>query len=115
MLTRILALGNAIVVSGAIARGPYWHMLETCIFTPEFNAHMQVVFEAIAARMGLAHHRLFEVYADQIAWTLAVDYPDKQAEQDFLNVDPVVLGYKDQRAFAAASFRSFAPAYVPSI
>ena len=112
MLTRILALGNAIIVSGAVARGPYWHMLETCIFTPAFNPHMTAVFKAVAARMGLAHHRLFEIYANQIAWTISVDYPDKQAEQDFLHVDPTVLGYDDQRAFATASFRFFAPAYV---
>ncbi|VDB84870.1 unnamed protein product [Peniophora sp. CBMAI 1063] len=112
MLTRILALGNATVVSGAVARGPYWHMLETCIFTAEFNAHVSAVFKAIAMRMGLPHHRLFETYAGQIAWTIAVTYPDKQAEQDFLLVDPTVLGYKDQRAFATASFRPFAPAYI---
>src|ERR1700722_10595761 len=108
MLTRMLALGNIMVVSSAVRRGPYWHLLETCLHPSGtvYNRHIISILQGVAERMGLPSSTLFEIYASQIAYSI------RQAGHDFLRFPPHVLGYKDRRKLAENTFRAFTPTNV---
>ncbi|KAL0953735.1 hypothetical protein HGRIS_004926 [Hohenbuehelia grisea] len=104
MLTRILTLGNTMVVSSAVRRGAYWHLLETCLNSDTYNTHMETILTAVARRMGLASlAQLFEAYASQIAFSICL------AHYDFLRFPPHLLGYNDRKECARAAFRAFSP------
>lgn len=106
MLTRILTLGNIIISSSAIRRGPYWHIIEIPLFPGgmEFSPHIQTVLELAASSMGLASlSLLFEVYASQIAYSI------RQGQYDFFRIPPHLLGYETHLQCAIASFRPFTP------
>jgi ataxia telangiectasia mutated family protein len=108
MLTRILTLGNIVVASSAVRRGPYWHLLEICLHPSGklYHRHIVAVLFAVSERMGLAPSTLFEVYASQIAYSI------RQAGHDFLQFPPSLLGYKDRRQCAERNFRAFTPTNV---
>ncbi|EMD39153.1 hypothetical protein CERSUDRAFT_93196 [Gelatoporia subvermispora B] len=103
LLTRLLCLGNIVVVSSAIRRGPYWHLLETCLYKPAFTRHIESVLRGIGERLGLTSSQLFEVYASQIAFSLL------QSGLSFLQFPPHLLGYSAKRECAEATFRAFTP------
>ncbi|KAI0792158.1 hypothetical protein C8Q75DRAFT_805193 [Abortiporus biennis] len=104
MLTRLLCLGNIMVVSSAVRRGPYWHILETCLFTASYNLHVEAVLRGVAANLGLPNLALlFESYASQMAFSI------RQNHQDFLRLPPHLLGYRDRRECAEATFHAFTP------
>ncbi|CCL98610.1 uncharacterized protein FIBRA_00612 [Fibroporia radiculosa] len=104
MLTRLLCLGNIIIVSSAVRRGPYWHLLETCLHTPLYTKHIESVLTGAAGRLGLPHlSGLFEAYASQLAFSI------RQGGYDFLSFPAHLLGYQDKRQCAEASFRAFTP------
>ncbi|GLB41909.1 putative telomere-length maintenance and DNA damage repair [Lyophyllum shimeji] len=104
MLTRILSLGNVMVMGSAARRGAYWHLLETCLYTPVYAAHMEAVLRGVSERMGLTNFSsLFEAYASQLAYSI------RQSNADFLRFPPHLLGYKDRKECALANFRSFTP------
>ncbi|KAI0063978.1 hypothetical protein BV25DRAFT_1837166 [Artomyces pyxidatus] len=106
MLTRFLTLGSIMVVSSAVRRGPYWHMLETC-FHPAgacYATHIKAVFNGVSERMGLLKAAdLFEVYVEQVAYSIW------SAGLNFLGFPPSVIGYPTTKASAEAAFRAFAP------
>jgi ataxia telangiectasia mutated family protein len=108
MLTRILNLGNIMVVSSAVRRGPYWHILETSLHANGgvYNRHIVCVLREVSERMGLAPSTMFEVYASQIAYSI------RQAGHDFLRFPPHVLGYANRRECAENTFRAFTPTNV---
>ncbi|KAI0306020.1 hypothetical protein B0F90DRAFT_1695380 [Multifurca ochricompacta] len=100
MLTRFLTLGNIMVVSSAVRRGPYWHVLE-------YNSHILAVFRGVSDRLGLnGASQLFEVYISQIAYSIF------WAGLDFLRCPPEVLGYKDRKACAESALHAFSPIYI---
>ncbi|TFK51797.1 hypothetical protein OE88DRAFT_1658419 [Heliocybe sulcata] len=104
MLTRLLCLGNVMVVSSAVRRGAFWHLLEACLGTHMYNQHIKAILLAVSERMGLPHlSQLFEVYASQIAFSI------RQGELDVLRFPPHILGYADRRACAEATFSAFSP------
>ncbi|KZT27904.1 hypothetical protein NEOLEDRAFT_1059985 [Neolentinus lepideus HHB14362 ss-1] len=104
MLTRLLCLGNIMVVSSAVRRGSFWHLLETCLGTQLYNAHIKTILLTVSERMGLSDlSQLFEVYASQIAYSI------RQGEFDVLRFPPHLLGYADRRACADATFPAFSP------
>ncbi|THH15268.1 hypothetical protein EW146_g5182 [Bondarzewia mesenterica] len=105
MITRLLTLGNIMVVSSAIRRGPYWHLLEICHFTDKYSHHIEIIFNGVSERMGLSKPSgLFEVYVSQIAFSIF-----KADDMDFLRFPPSVLGYLDRKECAEAAFRAFTP------
>src|SRR5882724_9750454 len=70
MLTRFLHLGNAMVASSAVRRGPYWHLLEISLYESFYNPAVEAVVAAVADRLGLPDLRsLFEAYAPQLVKT----------------------------------------------
>lgn len=106
MLTRLLALGNILVVSAAVRRGAYWHMLETCIHTCSYSyaSHIEAILVAVSQRLGMSSLSvLSEAYASQLAFSL------RQLDADFLRFPPHLLGYQDRKQCAEATFRSFTP------
>ena len=107
MLTRFLALGNIMVVSSAVRRGPYWHILEASYHSDRYNPHIMAVFRGVSDRLGLSDpSKLFEVYVSQIAYSIFL------AGVDFLRCPPEVLGYKDRKASAEEALHAFAPVYI---
>ncbi|KAG5638353.1 hypothetical protein H0H81_000486 [Sphagnurus paluster] len=104
MLTRILSLGNTMVVGSHVRRGAYWHLLETCLHTSRYHLHIEVVLRGVSERMGLPGlSSLFEAYASQMAFSI------QQSGFDFLRFPPHILGYQERKECAAANFRSFTP------
>jgi ataxia telangiectasia mutated family protein len=109
MLTRMLTLGNVMVVSSAARRGPYWHLLETCLHVDgtHYQDHIAAILESVSQRMGLeSFSQLFEAYAFQIAYSI------RTGGLDFLRFPPRLLGYQDRKACAEAAFRAFTPANI---
>ena len=107
MLTRILALGNIMVVSSAVRRGAYWHVLEASYHSDKYNPHILAVFRGVSARLGLSNpSKLFEVHVSQIAYSIFL------AGLDFLRCPPEVLGYEDRKACAESALHAFAPIYI---
>ncbi|CAE6466251.1 unnamed protein product, partial [Rhizoctonia solani] len=104
MLTRFLALGNVMVVSSSVRRGPYWHLLETCYHSTAFSRHMESVLVAVADRMGLTNlSQLFEAYASQIAFSTCL------AQKDLAHIPSHLLGYKSMEQRIEESFRLVGP------
>ena len=107
MLTRFLALGNIMVVSSAVRRGPYWHILEASFHSDGYNPHIMAVFRAVSDRLGLSDpSKLFEIHVSQIAYSISL------AGVDFLRCPPEVLGYNDRKVCAESALRAFAPIYI---
>ncbi|KAL0572797.1 Serine/threonine-protein kinase tel1, partial [Marasmius crinis-equi] len=105
IVTRILSLGNIMIVSSAVRRGPYWHLLELCFYSDMYTSHMEATLKEVAGRIGLKpFSALFEAYASQIAFSI------RQAQQNVLRIPPHLLGYKDAKERAVATFRLFTPA-----
>ncbi|KAI5119125.1 hypothetical protein M0805_005731 [Coniferiporia weirii] len=105
MLTRFLCLANILISSSAVRRGPYWHLLETCLHTQSYVKHIESVLSIAAEKMGLRHFsELFEAYASQIAYSIRI------SKQDFFRFPPHLLGYKDRKECAEATFVAFSPA-----
>ncbi|KAL0064377.1 Serine/threonine-protein kinase tel1 [Marasmius tenuissimus] len=105
MITRILSLGNIMIVSSAVRRGPYWHLLELCFHSDVYTSHMESTLREVARRIGLEpFSALFEAYASQIAFSI------RQAGQNVLRIPYHLLGYKDAKERAVATFRLFTPA-----
>ncbi|KAJ7066636.1 hypothetical protein C8F01DRAFT_981361 [Mycena amicta] len=104
MLTRILSLANAMIVSSAVRRGAYWHLLEAGFYGDTYDQHTRTVLAGVAERLCLPKFAsLFEAYASQLAYTM------KSMGMNFLHLRPDVLGYRDRRECAQANFRAFTP------
>ncbi|KAG8777342.1 Serine/threonine-protein kinase tel1, partial [Ceratobasidium sp. 428] len=104
MLTRFIALGNVMVVSSSVRRGPYWHLLETCYHSTSFSRYMESVLVAVSDRMGLTNlSQLFEAYASQIAFSTVL------AKKDFAHIPSHILGYKSSRERIEESFKLVGP------
>src|SRR6267154_734534 len=107
MLTRTLCLGNIMVVSSAVRRGPYWHLIEAAFHSPLYTRHIQATLAGVSERLGLPKlSDLFEAYASQIAYSI------RQALQNVLRLSPQLLGYQNRRECAEATFRLFTPTNV---
>ncbi|KAI6041258.1 hypothetical protein EDC04DRAFT_2670018 [Pisolithus marmoratus] len=105
MLTRSLCLGNIMIASSYVRRGPYWHLLEVVFHKPSYARHIQVVLDGVSKRLGLSDsHELFEAYASQIAFSI------RQNFYDVLRLPPSLLGYDNRRACAEAAFPLCTPA-----
>lgn len=105
MFTRSLCLGNIMIASSYVRRGPYWHLLEVAFHSPSYARHIQVVLNGVSMRLGLSDsHELFEAYASQIAFSI------RQNFYDVLRLPPSLLGYDNRRACAEAAFRLCTPA-----
>lgn len=107
MLTRTLCLGNIMVVSSAVRRGPYWHLIEAAFHSSHYTKHIQATLTGVSERLGLPKlSDLFEAYASQIAYSI------RQASQDVCGLSPELLGYRDRKECAEATFRLFTPTNV---
>ncbi|KAH7890803.1 hypothetical protein F5I97DRAFT_1975119 [Phlebopus sp. FC_14] len=104
MLTRTLCLGNVMIASSYVRRGPYWHLLEAAFHSPVYSRHIQAVLSGVSDRLGLLNScELFEAYASQIALSI------RQNFLDVLRLPPDIMGYANRRLCADAAFRLFTP------
>ncbi|KAL5492086.1 TEL1 [Sanghuangporus weigelae] len=104
LLTRFVCLGNILIASSAVRRGAYWHLLETCLHTSLYIKHIESVLRAAANKMGLVQFSdLFESYASQIAYSI------RMSDKDFFILPPHLLGYRDRKERAEATFAAFSP------
>lgn len=107
MLTRMLSLGNIMITSSAVRRGPYWHLLETCAYSQQYSTHIEAILNGVSARLGFSSLSvIFESYASQIAYSMS------QQDLDFSTFPPHLLGYRDKANSAEAAFRPCAPVNV---
>ncbi|KAH9916328.1 uncharacterized protein B0H18DRAFT_884948 [Fomitopsis serialis] len=105
MMTRILCLADTMIVSSAVRRGAYWHLLEGYLYAPKYASHMEAALVGVADRLGLSGPAdFFEHYASQMASSIC------KGGKDFLSFPPRVLGYQERRQCAEVAFHSFAPA-----
>ena len=104
MLTRMLSLGNIMIVSSAVRRGPYWHLLETCLYSTLYSSHIEAILTGVSQRLSMASLSvLFEAYSSQLAYSI------RQTDADFFRFPPHLLGYCDRKQCAEATFRAFTP------
>ena len=107
MVTRMLSLGNVMIISSAVRRAPYFHLLEAVFYGAHFVHHIKAILNGVSERMGLgSFSELFEAYASQIAFSI------RQANKDILSIPPHLLGYEGRRECAEATFRAFTPANI---
>lgn len=100
----MLSLGNIMIISSAVRRGPYWHLLETCLYSSDYSRHIESVLRGVSERLGLASFSvLFTSYASQLAFSI------RKVEWDILRFPPHLLGYRDRKECAELTFRSFTP------
>ncbi|KAF8578220.1 hypothetical protein K439DRAFT_1395785 [Ramaria rubella] len=104
MFTRFIYLGNAMIVSSAVRRGPYWHLLETCLYAQCYRTAVEAVLSAAAARLGLPDLKsLFKAYASQLVESLM------GSEKNFFCFPLVILGYDDWKQCGHETFQLLAP------
>ncbi|KAJ7658097.1 hypothetical protein B0H17DRAFT_1213256 [Mycena rosella] len=104
MLTRLLSLGNMMIVSSAVRRGAYWHLLEGSLHTTQYSLHTEAILRGVSQRLGMSRFAvLFEAYASQLAFTIKI------RDKDFLRFPPRLLGYNDRKECAEANFLAFTP------
>ncbi|KAI0031450.1 hypothetical protein K488DRAFT_86827 [Vararia minispora EC-137] len=108
MLTRLLVSANIVIACATVAYASCWHMLEVCLYSNDYDSHVATMLEGIASRMNLPHRAdFFMAYVAQIAFSSR----DFTSEMDFiLRINPILLGFRDRKALATATFRYFAQA-----
>ncbi|KDQ11887.1 hypothetical protein BOTBODRAFT_162335 [Botryobasidium botryosum FD-172 SS1] len=121
MVTRILSMGNIMVISSAIRRGPYWHILELCFqpHSPNYAAHIECVLTAVAERIGLpALSCLVEAYASMVAYSICnmfrANTTGSLGEPDICRLPLKVLGYSTRAEFAKANLMAMGPVLLAS-
>lgn len=99
------------VISSAVRRGAYWHLLETCAYTSIYNRHIEAMLLAIAQRLGLDSLANFsEVFANHLAYSIQTTrQPGEANDVDLLNLPPRLLGYDNKKECAEALFKYFTP------
>ena len=92
------------IVSSAVRRGPYWHLIETCLYGRAYEGHILSALRESAKNMGILHFpELFEAYASQIAYSIRI------SQKDVFSLPANLLGYRDRKECAEAIFLSFSP------
>ena len=92
------------IVSSAVRRGPYWHLLEACLYSTLYSSHIEAILTGVSQRLGMASLSvLFEAYNSQLAYSI------RQTNADFFRFPPHLLGYGDRKQCAEATFRAFTP------
>lgn len=109
VLSRFLALGNIIVASSCVRRGPYWHLIETCLFADQYSSHIEAILMSVSHCLGLTPSLLFEAYASQIGYSMI------KSEGDISRIPPHLIGFEDRRQSAAFALSAFAPTYITSL
>lgn len=102
-MTRLLCLGSIVIAEASVRRGAYWHLLEIAYFSQTYFPHLKSILNGIIERMDMKTLvELSNCYASQFAYSI------REALLDVLKFPPELLGYRDRRKCAEATFRSFA-------
>ncbi|KAL7280718.1 hypothetical protein ACG7TL_005660 [Trametes sanguinea] len=104
ILTRLLCLANVVISEASVRRGAYWHLLEVAFFSDTYRHHLKAVLMGITTRLGMERFSdLFNCYASQFAYSIRL------ANIDIYRFPHDLLGYRDRRECAEATFRAFTP------
>ncbi|EJF64038.1 hypothetical protein DICSQDRAFT_178565 [Dichomitus squalens LYAD-421 SS1] len=104
ILTRLLCLSNVVISDASVRRGAYWHLLEVAFYSTVYLRHLKAVLNGIVERMGIETlSDLFNCYASQFAYSI------RRARIDLFKFPSDLLGYRDRRECAEATFHSFTP------
>ncbi|TFK86745.1 hypothetical protein K466DRAFT_600062 [Polyporus arcularius HHB13444] len=104
ILTRLLCLGNIAISEASMRRGAYWHLLEIASYCSTYHPHLKAVLKGVVDRLGLESFAdLFDCHASQFAFSI------RQSHMDLFKFPPDLLGYRDRRECAEATFRAFTP------
>ncbi|KAJ3557512.1 hypothetical protein NP233_g11720 [Leucocoprinus birnbaumii] len=106
-LSRFLMLGNIMVASSSVRRGPYWHLIETCFVSTEYTAHIEAILAAVSESLELTPSSLFEAYASQMGYSMM-----KSSDGDIARIPPHLLGFEDRKQSASFTLSAFAPTYI---
>lgn len=109
ILSRFLVLGNIMVASSSVRRGPYWHLIETCLFSGEYSSHIEAILYSVSECLDLSPSSLFEAYASQMGYSMM-----KSNEGDFTRIPPHLIGFEDRKQAACFTLSAFAPTYIAS-
>lgn len=104
-----MALGNIIVASASVRRGPYWHLIETCLFSNQYTAHIETILISVSHSLDLTPSSLFEAYASQMGYSMM-----KSDEGDIARIPPHLIGFEDRKQSATFTLSAFAPTYITS-
>lgn len=93
------------IVSSAVRRGAYWHLLETCLYEhKEQKEPIQVLLGVVASRLGYRSlQELFETYAPQLMQSFIL------SGQSFFLLPHSLLGYDNSRVCAQRTFPLLGP------
>ncbi|KAI8996521.1 hypothetical protein BD414DRAFT_534221 [Trametes punicea] len=104
ILTRLVCLGNVVISDASVRRGAYWHLLEIAFYSNTYRRHLKAVLMGITTRLGMERFSdLFNCYASQFAYSI------RRSNIDVLRFPYDLLGYRDRRECAEATFRAFTP------
>ena len=107
ILTRLLYMGNVMIIGSSVRRGAYFHILEVQMSSSAFTHHTECILKAVAARMGFKKFStLFECYSSQIAYSIY------NGGFDPYRFPPHLLGYDNLREYAEAAFLPFTLVYL---
>lgn len=109
ILSRFLTLGNIMVASSSVRRGPYWHLIETCLFSSQYSSHIEVILASVSESLDLTPSSLFEAYASQMGYSMM-----KSSEGDISRIPPHLIGFEDRKQSASFTLSAFAPTYIAS-
>ncbi|KXN87389.1 Serine/threonine-protein kinase TEL1 [Leucoagaricus sp. SymC.cos] len=109
ILSRFLVYGNIIVASSSVRRGPYWHLIETCLFSNEYSSHIEAILTSVSECLNLTPSTLFEAYASQMGFSMM-----KSDDGDIARVPPHLIGFDDRKKSAEFTLSTFAPTYITS-
>jgi ataxia telangiectasia mutated family protein len=102
-------LGNIIIASSSVRRGPYWHLIETCLFSTEYSSHIEAILASVSYSLDLTPSTLFQAYASQMGYSML-----KSSEGDIARIPPHLIGFEDRKQSASFALSAFAPTYIMS-
>lgn len=105
-MTRILSMGNILVINAELSRVPYWHIIEAGYHTDDYLTQSERVLDACALLLGMMDRAaLFRAFAPSVASATA------NHKMEFLRLPPTLLGFQSRTQQVLESFPLIFPSY----
>ncbi|EJT96604.1 hypothetical protein DACRYDRAFT_120031 [Dacryopinax primogenitus] len=114
MLSRSVILGNMMLPSSEVRKGPYWALISTCLQFEQFTEHVQSIFVLVSRVLGMTSLTdLFRPYAGQFAYT-ASKMSHQGDNNDIYDLTKLskLFGYSDRLALASDCFLLMGPVFL---
>ncbi|KAG8758789.1 Serine/threonine-protein kinase tel1 [Serendipita sp. 396] len=107
MLNRFIVLSNVMIASSPVRRGAYWHLIEVTLEAPHLTRYVVALLKCISTRLGFSgQQELYSAFAEQLAVQVHLN------SGDFLQIPPRVLGFRNHKECADASFGVVVPVMI---